>query len=535
VEAKGRESLLLVLSFVTLLSLFLVCPLPYRNEYPANSLADEATSALDVTSRSLVFAAIKAWRVNKTTIVITHDLSQIEQTDFVYVLKNGTVVEQGFRVDLESAELQGEFRAMMEAQHQTGGYLPEKPLTEDDEKVEELFKDEEDNSAAKKATKHKSIATANALRPLTMSSWMFDVVADLTRTTTVPAPAALTHSEPARVSRFEPVEPFPSFDAPRPRKRSSIQELPSLAVRPPSPAMTISTRRFSLQFTPSSPTFTFTNPFTTLADDEDSSDDEKASIKRVEIASRRPARHIRNRWDAASMPMEVKEIDIEAQPEQRQLPIWRLIRAVYPTVPYKFVIALGLIFCIASGAMTPIFSFLLSRLLYEVSIGAGNIRLINLYGGLVLGAAALDGLLMGLKFFTMETTGMVWIQRLRKIAFSRVLSQDKKWFDKADNSAIRMVQVIVKDGDDTRDLIGIVLSQFVVVFTMLSVGLIWALIAGWQLTLVGFAIAPFFAVAMAVQTKLVAQCELRNKRAREDVAKGYYEVCDSPLFVLPLA
>jgi ATP-binding cassette subfamily B (MDR/TAP) protein 1 len=58
---------------------------------------------------------------------------------------------------------------------------------------------------------------------------------------------------------------------------------------------------------------------------------------------------------------------------------------------------------------------------------------------------------------------------------------------------------------------------------MLGVGLVWALIQGWQLTLVGLAIPPVFAATMALQTNLVSKCELRNKRAREDVAKGYYE------------
>jgi ATP-binding cassette subfamily B (MDR/TAP) protein 1 len=62
---------------------------------------DEATSALDSTSRILVFEALKRWRLghNKTTIIITHDLSQIGSGDLVYVLKDGRVVEQGFRYD----------------------------------------------------------------------------------------------------------------------------------------------------------------------------------------------------------------------------------------------------------------------------------------------------------------------------------------------------------------------------------------------------------------------------------------------------
>ena len=63
---------------------------------------DEATSALDATSRIVVFEAIKRWRQNLTTIVITHDLWQIGSDDFVHVLKDGQLVEQGFRHELEA-------------------------------------------------------------------------------------------------------------------------------------------------------------------------------------------------------------------------------------------------------------------------------------------------------------------------------------------------------------------------------------------------------------------------------------------------
>jgi hypothetical protein len=57
---------------------------------------DEATSALNPTSRILFYEALMRWPQNKTTIVITHDLSQIESRDFIYVLKGGSVVEQSF-------------------------------------------------------------------------------------------------------------------------------------------------------------------------------------------------------------------------------------------------------------------------------------------------------------------------------------------------------------------------------------------------------------------------------------------------------
>ena len=198
---------------------------------------------------------------------------------------------------------------------------------------------------------------------------------------------------------------------------------------------------------------------------------------------------------------------------------WQLVRDIYPTLPNKPLILLGMLICVASGTITPLFSYLLSRLFYEVSNGARNVSIINVYGAIVLAVAAADGLFIGLKIFVMENAAMDWVTRIRAACFQRVLAQDKKWFDKPANAPVRLVQILIKDGDDARSLIASVLSQSLVVGAMLGVGLIWALVRGWQLTLVGFAIAPVFAGAMALQSALVSKCEVRNKRAREEVAK----------------
>ncbi|KAM0790206.1 hypothetical protein ACM66B_005521 [Microbotryomycetes sp. NB124-2] len=81
---------------------------------PTVLILDEATSALDPTSRLLVNEAIKQWRRNRTTIIITHDLTPIDAQDFVYVLKDGGLVEQGYRRDLEAAY--GAFQALLRSQ-----------------------------------------------------------------------------------------------------------------------------------------------------------------------------------------------------------------------------------------------------------------------------------------------------------------------------------------------------------------------------------------------------------------------------------
>ncbi|KAJ7262835.1 P-loop containing nucleoside triphosphate hydrolase protein [Mycena rebaudengoi] len=127
---------------------------------------------------------------------------------------------------------------------------------------------------------------------------------------------------------------------------------------------------------------------------------------------------------------------------------------------------------------------------------------------------------MGLTHFSMQATAMAWVNHLRLTAYARVLKQDKKWFDARQAGAVG--QMLVRDGDDTRELLAGVAGQLVV-GAMFGVGMVWALVRGWQLALVGFAIVPVFAAGMAGQAGVVVCCELRNKRAREEVAGSYYE------------
>ncbi|KIJ92373.1 hypothetical protein K443DRAFT_13655 [Laccaria amethystina LaAM-08-1] len=180
--------------------------------------------------------------------------------------------------------------------------------------------------------------------------------------------------------------------------------------------------------------------------------------------------------------------------EVGRLGFWALIRSVYPTIPHKPFVLLGLVGCCLSGAMTPIFS-LLSRLLFEVAIGARNVSTINE----IRWNSPQD------RSHRRHPPRLQVLHHgvfVRGFTLSKVLARDKKYFDKPANAPTRVVQVLVKDGDDAHNLVSVV----------------------WQLTLVGFAVAPVFAATtMMVRTRLVARCKIRNKGAREEVAKVYYE------------
>ena len=58
-------------------------------------MLDEPTSGLDAASEKLVFEALDRLMEGKTTIVIAHRLATIRRADVIFVVNEGTIVEQG--------------------------------------------------------------------------------------------------------------------------------------------------------------------------------------------------------------------------------------------------------------------------------------------------------------------------------------------------------------------------------------------------------------------------------------------------------
>lgn len=62
---------------------------------PAILLLDEATSALDAESENVVQQALNQLMKNRTTVMVAHRLSTVQNADVIAVLQDGKIVEQG--------------------------------------------------------------------------------------------------------------------------------------------------------------------------------------------------------------------------------------------------------------------------------------------------------------------------------------------------------------------------------------------------------------------------------------------------------
>ena len=549
-------------------------------------VVDEATSALDATSRVLVFEAIKQVRRRKTTVVITHDLSQIMPEDYVYVMRSGCVVEEGFREDLEkSGNGEGEFRKTLGKQFKNGGFPVRESLPDTYDVVRteaaiavdqvlnkhsSMVPDVPDKhksmwmpASTSRSAKHATVIGTGVVTGLQLP-WEVDAISDILGPSRLPAiPPPKNHLSPYRLrGRYESSNTRPAtLSIPsRPGRRYdnddaySMQEIDvtnNSTTSLPSPPIDNqgflpSLFRRSMTFEPtlhSSSCAPSGQQFALSTSSFDSQDDfpfnaEKSAVKES-------AHHATSRRGLSSSTPKAPRSDCDqkhadtvvvatstSEPGKPgsapPVPSFAsLVRLYYHTVPAKLSILLGLTFSFVNGASTPVFSYLLARVLSEIGGRSSDTSTLTKFALLSLLIAFIDGISSGLKFYLLENAGMKWFASLSKRCFARILSQDRAFFDESEHSPERLVQILIKDGDDARTIIATIIGQTVVVITIVLVGMIWALVRGWQVTLAGVAIAPVFAAAMMGQSIIVTKFEVKNKRAREEIARRYYEAVNN--------
>lgn len=490
-----------------------------------------------------MFENMKTWRKNKTTIVITHDLSQIVPDDFVYVMENGVVAEQGFRSDLMRRTIlqrqDGGIFAEMAAEQAIEPLAPKLEEWRDrPEDVEVLDVNEKlerglrlaESSRSRLHTPVFGVGVGPSARP--DSGVYLDILEEYARGSRLSALGAA----PGRLSTAQKrLSWTPAALDGRSNSNSSL-------ALPHSIRAGGAGNRHSL-VVPSRPSSrmsrqpSFDSPGLSVRQNSF----ESASVTRVSAQSQmvekdaRTAGSVAYRGRTLSQNLEddLKAANLEVITEPTasryftaQLPmrgLFSLIRYYFSTVPSKPFVFLGLLAAVGHGVSTPIWSYFLAKLMTIVG-GGGVDPELTLWGLVVLAVTAGQAIVYWAQEYLLFRIGAQWSGIIRTRAFAKVLNQDKGWFDESQNAPSKLVQALLKDADDMRQIIATIMGKIFVFISMVGLGIVWALVVDWRLTLVGLAMAPVFAVMMVVQEMLIGRAEVKNKSKREDLATTFYEV-----------
>lgn len=74
---------------------------------------DEPTASLDAIATEKIMNSLDAIKEGRTVVIISHSLSQILDSDQIYVMKKGRVVEHGTHDEL--IDLEGTYREIFDA------------------------------------------------------------------------------------------------------------------------------------------------------------------------------------------------------------------------------------------------------------------------------------------------------------------------------------------------------------------------------------------------------------------------------------
>ncbi|GIC91035.1 uncharacterized protein Aud_007476 [Aspergillus udagawae] len=404
-------------------------------------IMDEPTSALDGINRIAVMKVIREWRRGKTTIVITHDMSHIMDHDYVYVLEHGSVVQSGYRHELENRPAKGKYFPFSEGQ--TSSKSPAKPEASyiNDETQEIVDVPNTIWASNFGFPKYKETSVLSRRTPSQFkNAQLFDHRIEEMQVSTGLSNMVKAQVTPQAEEISIPVGvAIPMRELSMPQSRTSFVSVNRLRLH-----------RASL----------------TLPVPQAEATNYPQSIKQPQAAR-------------GNTPLS----------GQHRLSIYQIMRTLVPilTLRQRLLLLLGIISALVDATATPVFSYCLSQLFQSFY----GMRVSSLRWALaVLGVALIDGTASYFMHYLLEASGQAWVDQLRKEAFRRVLDQPRQWFNEEGNSPSRITACLDQNGEDMRNLVGRFGGYVLVAVVITVTAVIWCLVVCWKLTLVALSCGP---------------------------------------------
>lgn len=452
-----------------------------RLRNPAVLIIDELTSALDQRNRQLVMESLRDWRKDKTTIIITHDISQIMNDDFVYVLDQGRLVQQGFRHDVEQ-QRNGIFASLARGNNEQ----PHPAITIE---VTSPFSDASPISAL---PHHQSSVSRFIMGSLDVAPWQ-------ARQSYISSRASIGRATDAALS-LRTKSLSATYNNDRPISRRSSAAMPS---RHTSQQVVSGGYRFSTWVNERFDSPVLEKSLSTPWSVENKTSNDSIGTQST-IFPQPPCQPRKRTPSTAAIPAARRrakspEKSPETSPAASML---QILRTVFPHLSRsdQVILFLSLLCSFISAVTTPIFAYCLSKLLgamWSPSDKASSGKTWALY---LIAIAVIEGVSAGLGKYLSERAAQAWVNSIRLEAYERILHQPRTWFDKSRNSPGRVNESLDRNSEEMRNIFGRFVPIVLTVVIMVLTSVVWALVINWKLALVALAPLPLVVVAIKLYT-----------------------------------
>jgi ATP-binding cassette subfamily B (MDR/TAP) protein 1 len=456
---------------------------------------DESTSALDYVNRVAVLNAIHKWRQNKTTIVITHDIAQILPREYVYVMKGGAVVEEGFRMALEenggshfcgflkAAEKQ-EKRCVangFEDQHPEAWAMVSEQDTHLGDVIDEYL-DREDSL---------------------LSSLLIPTIFPKTTPSAGPGSMQL-RSMVGPFARIlpTPLSPVPDWASFRSESTESLAESRSDVL---GSIVSLLIPKYAKAIVERQTCYAKRIVFQLFGRQVEDTQSLGESIRMNDVLSR-PLNEL------AAHPKKKQSL------ETLDFTMLRIVATILPQLhgfKQRACLCIAFFSTIVYALSTPMFSYVFSKLLSTFYITDDRTHRAAVYSLEVLVVAIVDSVSIFVSSSLISRIGQIWCNNMRFRAMDRLLSQSRSFFEHEESGVSVLSECLDRHADEMQHILGRFLGVVLSAIVMLGVAIIWSLVSCWKLALVLLACSPIIWLAMVMMRSVSGEMDRRNLRAEE--------------------
>lgn len=460
-------------------------------------ILDESTSALDYATRAAIIEAIRTWRRGKTTIIITHDITQIQPNDFLYIMDKAEVVQEGYRKDLD-AEISTAFHTFLDVVPEEDHYNGESGSDDDTDEILSLYADSW-TARPRTATEmllEQTIVSAPFFSP-SRNSGAFHYSMMVERTSPL---SNIEHNTGRGLQRPQKPLPLPA----------SASESLGMEYLKPTSASDMYPRPMSTA-----------NPISTTESSRFSRLSEDVPI-RLDLHAPPPPRNrfrLRRTKNWRSKRPTSDEITVP------HITIFEILKTVWPNLDsWSRLLLIAAVSCaLVHAAATPVFGFIFARLLSTFYISSNKSHLALVYSLTILGIAIIDGVATYGFQFLFDSCAQTWANNLKMEAVRRILIQPREFFDKEENSLSRLAETLDNFGEEARNLPGRFVGIAIVVVAMLAIAIVWSLFTCWKLALVALGTGPLLYAIVSSYNAISSRWETLSNEEDENVGQVLHE------------